>query len=186
MLKLYILKAARLCDMALKFLPPSPPSYVTRSPGKDEEFARFLRSYHKQSYILHSKNVKTTRIIHHNQLQFTKFGTNLRHIESMTSKVQPAADSWTDDVKMTSKCFFLEKGLHHPTNHLFDWIFLLRFLDFWRNWLSSSHLDSTSKYHSLLLENKNNCAFFLADVWKLRGWSDVSATPNFVKYKFLP
>ena len=26
--------------------------------------------------------------------------------------------------------FFLKKGLHHPTNHLFDWIFLLRFLDF--------------------------------------------------------
>ena len=37
--------------------------------------------------------VETTRIIHHNQLLFTKFGKNLRHIESMTSKVQPAADS---------------------------------------------------------------------------------------------
>ena len=43
------------------------------------------------------------RIIHHNQLLFTKFGKNLRHIESMTSEVQPAADYWTDDVKMTSK-----------------------------------------------------------------------------------
>ena len=47
--------------------------------------------------------VKTTRIIHHNQLLFTKFGENLRHIESMTSKVQPAENYWTDDVKMTSK-----------------------------------------------------------------------------------
>ena len=47
--------------------------------------------------------VKTTRIIHHNQLLFTKFGKNLRHIKSMTAKVQPAADYWTDDVKMTSK-----------------------------------------------------------------------------------
>ena len=47
--------------------------------------------------------VKTTRIIHHNQLLFTKFGKNLRHIESMTSKVQPAENYWTDDVKMTSK-----------------------------------------------------------------------------------
>ena len=47
--------------------------------------------------------VKTTRIIHHNQLLFTKFETILRHIESMKSKVQPAADYWTDDVKMTSK-----------------------------------------------------------------------------------
>ena len=32
--------------------------------------------------------VKTTRIIYHNQLLFTKFGENLRHIESMTSKVE--------------------------------------------------------------------------------------------------
>ena len=47
--------------------------------------------------------VKTTRIIHHNQLLSTKFGKNLRHIESMTSKVQPAENYWTDDVKMTSK-----------------------------------------------------------------------------------
>ena len=47
--------------------------------------------------------VKTTRIIHHNQLLFTKFGKDLRHIESMTSKVQPAANYWTDGVKMTSK-----------------------------------------------------------------------------------
>ena len=35
--------------------------------------------------------VETTRIIHHNQLLFTKFGKKLRHIEAMTSKVQPAA-----------------------------------------------------------------------------------------------
>ena len=34
--------------------------------------------------------VKTTRIIHHNQLLFTKFGKNLRHIESITSKVEPS------------------------------------------------------------------------------------------------
>ena len=43
--------------------------------------------------------VKTTCIIHHNQLLFTKFGKNLRHIESMTSKVQPAENYWTDDGK---------------------------------------------------------------------------------------
>ena len=47
--------------------------------------------------------VKTTRIIHHNRLLFTKLGKNLRHIESMTSKEQPAENYWTDDVKMTSK-----------------------------------------------------------------------------------
>ena len=41
--------------------------------------------------------VKTTRIIHHNQLLFTKSGKNLRYIESMTSKMQPAADYWTVD-----------------------------------------------------------------------------------------
>ena len=59
--------------------------------------------------IIHSKYfpvsdwLKTTRIIHHNQLLFIKFGQNLRHIESMTSKVQPDENYWTDDVKMTSK-----------------------------------------------------------------------------------
>ena len=29
---------------------------------------------------------------YNNQLLFAKFGKNFRHIESMTSKVQPAAD----------------------------------------------------------------------------------------------
>ena len=47
--------------------------------------------------------VKTTRIIHHNQLLFTKFGKNLRHIELMTSKVELSENYWTIDVKMTSK-----------------------------------------------------------------------------------
>ena len=41
--------------------------------------------------------VKTALIIHHNQLLFNKFGNNLLNIESMTSKVQPAADYWTVD-----------------------------------------------------------------------------------------
>ena len=47
--------------------------------------------------------VRTTRIIHHNQLLFSKFGKNLRHIESMTSKVECTENYWTNDVKMTSK-----------------------------------------------------------------------------------
>ena len=47
--------------------------------------------------------VKTTRIIHHNQLLLTKFEKNLCHIEPMTSKVQSAADYLTDDAKMTLK-----------------------------------------------------------------------------------
>ena len=47
--------------------------------------------------------VETTRIIYHNQLLFTKFGKNLRHIQSMRSKVEPAANYSTVDVKMTSK-----------------------------------------------------------------------------------
>ena len=52
--------------------------------------------------------VKTTRIIHHNQLLFTKFGKNLRQIESMTSKVQHAADYWTIDWENlgTRLCYF--------------------------------------------------------------------------------
>ena len=47
--------------------------------------------------------VKTTRIIHHNQVLFTKFGKNLRNIELMTSKVERIKNYWTNDVKMTSK-----------------------------------------------------------------------------------
>ena len=59
-------------------------------------------------YIYYSFNifprfwlVETTHIIHHNQLLFTKFGKKLCHIESMTSKVQPAADYWSVDRKKT-------------------------------------------------------------------------------------
>ena len=44
--------------------------------------------------------VKTIRIIHHNQLLFTKFGKNLRHIASMTSKVEPTENYWTNGVKI--------------------------------------------------------------------------------------
>ena len=47
--------------------------------------------------------VKTARINPHNQLLFSKFGENLRHIESMTSKVEPSENYWTIDVKMTLK-----------------------------------------------------------------------------------
>ena len=54
--------------------------------------------------------VKTTRIIHHNQLLFTKFGKKLRHIESMMSKVQPAADYWTNDVKSAAHCKLLNRS----------------------------------------------------------------------------
>ena len=61
------------------------------------------RYYYSFKIFLRFWLVKTTRIIHHNQLLFTKFGKNLRHIASMTSKVQPAENYWTDDVKMTSK-----------------------------------------------------------------------------------
>ena len=62
-----------------------------------------IQHYYSFKIFPHFWLVKTTHIIHHNQLLFTKFGKNLCHIESMTSKVQPAADYWTDDVKMTSK-----------------------------------------------------------------------------------
>ena len=47
--------------------------------------------------------VKTTRIIYHNQLLFTKFGKILRTIKSMTSKVEPTENYWTNDAKMASK-----------------------------------------------------------------------------------
>ena len=50
-----------------------------------------------------------TRIILHNQLLFTKFGKKLRHIESMTSKGQPAADHWTNDVKSAARCRLLNR-----------------------------------------------------------------------------
>ena len=63
--------------------------------------------YYSFKIFPHFWLVETTRIILHNQLLFTKFGKKLRYIESMTSKVQLAADYWTDDVKMTSKV--------HPT-----------------------------------------------------------------------
>ena len=47
--------------------------------------------------------VKTTRIIHHNQMLFTRFEKHFRHMESMTSKVERIENYWTNDVKMASK-----------------------------------------------------------------------------------
>ena len=46
-------------------------------------------NYYSFKIFPHFWLVKTTYIIHHNQLLFTKFGKNLRHIESITSKVSP-------------------------------------------------------------------------------------------------
>ena len=60
-------------------------------------------NYYSFKIFSHFWLVETTRIIHHNQLLFTKFGKNLRHIESMTSKVERTENYWTNDVKMTSK-----------------------------------------------------------------------------------
>ena len=60
-------------------------------------------NYYSFKIFPHFWLVKTTRIIHHNQLLLTKFGKSLRHIESMKSKVQPAESCWTDKVKMTLK-----------------------------------------------------------------------------------
>ena len=59
--------------------------------------------YYSFKIFLRFGLVETTRIIHHNQLLFTKFGKNLRHIQSMTSKVEHPANYSTVDVKMTSK-----------------------------------------------------------------------------------
>ena len=71
------------------------------------ENKKFVANYNKHYYSFkifpRFGLVETTRIIHHNQLLFTKFGKNLRHIQSMTSKVEPAANYSTVDVKMTSK-----------------------------------------------------------------------------------
>ena len=53
--------------------------------------------------------VKTTRIIHHNQLLFTKFGKNLRHIASVTSKVEPSENYWTIDVKSAARYRLLNR-----------------------------------------------------------------------------
>ena len=53
--------------------------------------------------------VKTTRIIHHNQVLFTKFGKHLRHIESMTSKVERIENYWTNDVNSSARCKLLNR-----------------------------------------------------------------------------
>ena len=62
-------------------------------------FLRHIEHYYSFKIFPRFGLVETTRIIHHNQLLFTKFGKNLRHIQSMTSKVQPAADYSTVDRK---------------------------------------------------------------------------------------
>ena len=62
--------------------------------------------------------VETTRIIHHNQLLFTKFGKNLRHIQSMTSKVEPAANYSTVDVKSGARCRLFNCGPKKPGDEI--------------------------------------------------------------------
>ena len=52
--------------------------------------------------------VKTTSIIHHNQLLFTKFGKTLRHIESMTSKGEPSEIIEPLTSKWRQKCSLLQ------------------------------------------------------------------------------
>ena len=66
-------------------------------------------NFHYYSFKIFSRFwlVKTTRIIHHNQVLFTKFGKHLRHIESLTSKVERIENYWTNDVKMTSKVQYI-------------------------------------------------------------------------------
>ena len=72
---------------------------VIEGQRKLQKFAILTRKPRSHARILKNR----TWPIHHNQLLFSKFGKNLRHIESMKSKVQPAENYWTDDVKMTSK-----------------------------------------------------------------------------------
>ena len=52
--------------------------------------------------------IKTTSIIHHNQLLFTKFGKTLRHIESMTSKGEPSEIIEPLTSKWRQKCSLLQ------------------------------------------------------------------------------
>ena len=63
------------------------------------DFVAHISPYYSFKIFSRFWLVKTTGIIHRNQLLFTKFGKNLRHIESMTSKVYPPKII----VQMTSK-----------------------------------------------------------------------------------
>ena len=58
--------------------------------------------------------VKTTRIIHRNRLLFTKFGKHLRHIESMTSKVERIENYWIIDVKSAARRRLLNRWPRKP------------------------------------------------------------------------
>ena len=93
----------------------------------------YLKTFYKDHYYsfkIFSRFwlVKTTRIIHHNQLLFTKFGNNLRHVESMTSKVQPTENYWTDDVKSATRCRLLNRWPRKPGDKVvlefFKWLLL--------------------------------------------------------------
>ena len=63
------------------------------------DFVAHISPYYSFKIFSRFWLVKTTCIIHNNQLLFTKFGKNLRHIESMTSKVAPSENYWINDVK---------------------------------------------------------------------------------------
>ena len=101
-------------------------------------------NYYSFKIFLRFWLVETTRIIHYNQLLFTKFGKKLRHIESMTSKVQPAADYWTNDVKSAACCRWLNRWPKKPGDEivyfLLAWKWLRVGLESWAKKILLSYL----------------------------------------------
>ena len=67
-----------------------------------------IANYYSFKIFLRFWLVKTTCKIHHNQLLFTKFGKNLRHMDSMTSKVEPSENYWPLTSKWRQKCSLLQ------------------------------------------------------------------------------
>ena len=108
--------------------------------------------------------VETTRIIHHNQLLFTKFGKNLRHIQSMTSKAEPAAYYSTVDVKMTSK---VETAADYSTvdrknlgTRLWFW---------WAEKQRAKRRNSIKKGEIFWMNNKAIIEFGFRRIWRILG-----------------
>ena len=107
--------------------------------------------------------VKTTRIIHHNQVLFTKFGKHLRHIESMTSKVERIENYWTNDVKMTSK---VQPAADHWTVDRENLGTRLCYI-WWAEKLRAEWRNSFKKEEIFWMNNKAIIEFRFRRIWRI-------------------
>ena len=108
--------------------------------------------------------VKTTPIIHHNQLLFSKFGKNVCHIKSMVSKVQPAENYWQNqwlqkDIKSAAHCRLINRWPRKPGTRLcYIW---------WAEKQRAKWQNSLKNEEIFWMHNKASIEFSFRRTWRI-------------------